>query len=101
MIIDDDKIIAELGGNVLASGKAALKRTVNALIKKCPLSRRLPCPATRQKRPQKVNELGCQVRLFYLGSDTVGDILQRIENRVKCGGHNIPQDHVNRRFQGR
>ena len=36
-----------------------------------------------------------------MGLDTVQESLQRIENRVRRGGHNIPHDDVTRRFEGR
>ena len=48
-----------------------------------------------------MKDLGYFVRLFYIGLDSVDESLQRIQNRVKRGGHNIPVDDVERRFQGR
>ena len=50
---------------------------------------------------KEVKELGYHVRMFYVGLDTVEESLQRIENRVKRGGHDIPHDDVTRRFDGR
>ena len=45
--------------------------------------------------------MGYHVRLFYIGLDTAEESLSRIANRVKRGGHDIPQDDVVRRFAGR
>ncbi len=41
------------------------------------------------------------MRLFYIGLDTVTESLARIANRVRRGGHDIPQSDVERRFMGR
>ena len=50
---------------------------------------------------QKVKELGYHVRLFYIGLDTASESLARIQNRVRRGGHDIPENDVERRFAGR
>ena len=102
VIIDVDKITAELGGNVLAGGKAALNRIRECIEKKVSFTQETTLSGYKTEATAKeVKELGYHVRLFYVGLDTVEESLQRIENRVKRGGHNIPQDDVNRRFQGR
>jgi predicted ABC-type ATPase len=36
-----------------------------------------------------------------VGLDTVEESLERIKNRVKRGGHDIPNDNVAKRYQGR
>ena len=102
VIIDVDKITAELGGNVLAGGKAALKKIRECIDKKLSFTQETTLSGYKTEATAKeVKELGYHVRLFYVGLDTVEESLQRIENRVKRGGHNISQDDVNRRFQGR
>lgn len=50
---------------------------------------------------QKVKELGYHVRLFYIGLDTATESLARIANCVRRGGHDIPENDVERRFAGR
>lgn len=44
---------------------------------------------------------GGDVRLFYVALDSAKECLERIENRVRRGGHDIPHDDVIRRFAGR
>ena len=39
--------------------------------------------------------------LFYIGLDTAAESLSRIANRVRRGGHDIPENDVERRFAGR
>ena len=50
---------------------------------------------------KQCRELGYRVRLFYIGLDTASESLARIANRVRRGGHNIPENDVERRFLGR
>ena len=39
--------------------------------------------------------------MFYVGLDTLDESLLRIQNRVRRGGHDIPNDDVSRRFSAR
>ena len=50
---------------------------------------------------KQVKELGYHVRMFYVGLDTLDESLLRIQNRVRRGGHDIPNDDVSRRFSSR
>ena len=102
VIIDVDKITVDLGGNALAGGKAALKRIRECMDKGVSFTQETTLSGYKTEATAKeVKELGYRVRLFYVGLDTLGESLQRIENRVRRGGHNIPQDDVTRRFAGR
>jgi predicted ABC-type ATPase len=42
--------------------------------------------------------VGYEVELYYLRLSTVEVSLERIEQRVKNGGHNIPEEVARRRF---
>lgn len=101
-IIDVDKITAELGKGTLAGGKAALTKIENCIEKRLSFTQETTLSGYRtEATAKKVKDLGYFVRLFYIGLDSVDESLQRIQNRVKRGGHNIPVDDVERRFQGR
>jgi len=50
---------------------------------------------------KRAMEKGYYIRLYYVGLNTVEESLVRIENRVKKGGHNIPDADVKRRFNKR
>ncbi len=54
-----------------------------------------------ERTAKKALEAGYFVRLYYVGLNTAQESLDRITNRVKRGGHNIPTDDVLRRFEGR
>lgn len=50
---------------------------------------------------KKAIERGYYIRLYYVGLNTVEESLARIENRVKKGGHDIPDADVKCRFNNR
>ncbi len=101
-IIDVDKITAELGGGALAGGRAALQKINDCIRRGVSFTQETTLSGYKTEATAKqVKELGYHVRLFYVALDTATESLQRIENRVKRGGHNIPHDDVLRRFDGR
>jgi len=54
-----------------------------------------------EKTIQRAKERGYTIRLYYVGLDTAQESIKRIENRVAKGGHDIPAQDVQRRFQSR
>ena len=101
-IIDVDKITAELGGNALAGGKAALRKINDCTEKGISFTQETTLSGRKTEVTAKqVKDLGYHVRLFYIGLDTAAESLARIANRVRRGGHNIPENDVERRFEGR
>lgn len=102
VIVDVDRITAELGGNSLAGGKAALRKISQCIKKGISFTQETTLSGRRTEATAKqVKELGYHVRLFYIGLDTAEESLSRIANRVKRGGHDIPNHDVIRRFAGR
>lgn len=101
-IIDVDRITAEMGGNALAGGKAALFKIRDCISRGVSFTQETTLSGYKTEATAKqVKELGYHVRLFYVGLDTADESLARIQNRVRRGGHNIPHDDVLRRFSGR
>lgn len=102
IVVDVDRITAELGAGSLAGGKAALKKINECIDKGVSFTQETTLSGRRtEATAQKVKELGYHVRLFYIGLDTATESLARIANRVRRGGHDIPDDDVERRFAGR
>lgn len=102
IIVDVDKITAEMGGNALAGGKAALKKIDECIDKHVSFTQETTLSGRKTETTAKqVKELGYRVRLFYIGLDTATESLARIQNRVRRGGHDIPENDVERRFAGR
>ena len=101
-IVDVDKITAEIGGNALAGGRAALKKIDECIAKGVSFTQETTLSGRKTEATAKqVKELGYHVRLFYIGLDTATESLARIANRVRRGGHDIPENDVERRFAGR
>ena len=102
MIVDVDRITAELGGNALAGGKAALRKINECIEKGISFTQETTLSGRKTEATAKqVSDLGYRVRLFYIGLDSAEESLSRIANRVKRGGHDTPHDDVVRRFAGR
>lgn len=102
IIIDVDQITAKLGAGALAGGKAALKKINECIDKGVSFTQETTLSGRKTEATAKrCQELGYRVQLFYIGLDTHTESLARIQNRVRRGGHNIPEDDVERRFAGR
>lgn len=102
MIIDVDKITAELGGNLLSGGKAALRKIDFCLKRELSFTQETTLSGYRtEKTARLARDLGYLVRLYYVGLDSVEESLSRIQNRVNHGGHDIDREDVLRRFSGR
>lgn len=102
IIIDVDKIAAEHGGNNILAGRLAVGRIRSCLTRgvcftqETTLSGYLTAQTARRAR-----ELGYFIRMYYIGLDSAEDSIERIANRVRRGGHNIPSADVLRRFSSR
>ena len=102
ILIDVDKITAEMGGNALAGGKAALKKINECIEKGVSFTQETTLSGRRTEATAKeVVEKGYRVRLYYIGLGSAAESVSRIANRVKRGGHDIPTQDVERRFAGR
>ena len=101
-IIDVDKITAENGGSAILGGRIALERIRTCLDKGINFTQETTLSGRKTElTAQAARERGYSVRLFYVGLDSAEECLQRIENRVAHGGHNIREEDVLRRFAGR
>lgn len=102
VVIDVDRITANMGGNMLEGGKAAVAMIKNCLEEGISFTQETPLSGYKTEKTAKAaRDLGYTVRLYYIGLDTVEESLSRIENRVRRGGHNIHRDDVLRRYQNR
>ena len=101
-IVDVDRITAQLGGDALAGGKAAVRLLDDCLAKGISFTQETTLSGRRtEATAKKAREHGYYVRLYYIGLDSAEESLVRIENRVRKGGHDIPKENVLRRFSDR
>lgn len=102
VIVDVDKITAQLGGSALEGGKAALRLIEDCLGKGVSFTQETTLSGRRtEETARRAREAGYSVRLYYVGLDTVEESRRRIANRVARGGHNIDSGDVERRFASR
>ena len=102
IIIDVDKLAAQLGGSSLEGGRKAVRLMDSCMEKGISFTQETTLSGYRTVvTARRAKELGYTVRLHYIGLNTVEDCLSRIQNRVNRGGHDIPAADVLRRFQGR
>ena len=101
-IIDVDQITAQLGEGAITGGKVALQKINDCLDKGVSFTQETTLSGYRTERTAKqAKDAGYYIRLYYVALDTVSESLERIKNRVRRGGHDIPFDDVERRFAGR
>ena len=101
-IINVDKMVTELENDAVLGRKTAITKIEDCINRGLSFTQETTLSGYRTAMTaNKVKYLGYFVRLFYIGLDSVDESLLRIQNRVKRGGHNIPTDDVERRFQGR
>ncbi len=102
VIVDTDRITAELGGNKLNGCKAAIEHINSSLEKGVNLTQETTLSGTRTlKTIKKARELDYFIRLYYIGVNTAEESIKRIKNRVEKGGHSISDEDVIRRYNKR
>lgn len=102
VIIDVDKITAQNGGSALQGGRIALQRIQECLDKGVSFTQETTLSGRKtEATAAEAKAQGYTVRLYYVGLDSVDECIQRIENRVAHGGHDIRETDVLRRFAGR
>ena len=102
VIVDVDRMTAMAGVSALQGGRIALERISECLEKNLSFTQETTLAGHKTElTAAKAKEQGYYIRLFYVGLNTQEECLARIENRVRRGGHNIPENDVQRRFEGR
>lgn len=100
-IIDVDALAIQHGGN-LEGGKVAIRMQEEYIKAGISFTQETTLSGQRPLRMVKTaKEAGYYVRLFYVAISTAQEALSRIANRVRKGGHDIPQEDVLRRFEDR
>ena len=98
-VIDVDKMIVKCGGNVIEGDRRSNELIDECLEKEICFTQETTLSGHRILTTiKRAMEKGYYIRLYYVGLNTVEESLLRIENRVKKGGHNIPDSDVKRRF---
>lgn len=103
--INPDEILVENDGNwedfkdVMASGRIAHAKIAECINNKQSFNWEFTVISNFVlKVMEAARDAGFQLRLNFILVDDVEVVLKRIENRVKNGGHGIPEDVVRSRF---
>ena len=102
IIVDPDKLTAEMGGDEYEGGKLAVDKLERALTDGVSFTQETTLSGGyTRKLARRAKDAGYYIRLYYIGLDTAQESLLRIENRVRKGGHDIPRRDVENRFKRR
>lgn len=101
-IIDADAIAKEHNFNNIVAGKKAIEEIDYCLENNLSFTQETTLSGHRILRTIKqARKQGYYVTLYYVGLNSKEESLLRIANRVRKGGHNIPESDVIRRFNNR
>ncbi len=102
IVVDTDSITAHLGGDKLKGGKKAVGLIADCLEKGVNFTQETTLSGKKTLQTvTRAKELDYFIRLYYVGVSTAEESLLRIKNRVRKGGHDIPERDVLRRFESR
>lgn len=102
VVIDTDKITARLGGDKLKGGKEAVRMISGCLERGESFTQETTLSGQKTlKTILAAREKGYIIRLYYIAVSSAEESLLRIKNRVRKGGHDIPPEDVQKRFDKR
>lgn len=103
--INMDEILSEFGdwknsADILKAGKIAVGRIKEMFLKEQSFVQETTlCGHNIIKNIMTAKDKGYRIIVFYIGVETVEIAKHRIADRVKNGGHGIPDADVERRFK--
>ena len=101
-IIDADVIAKENNFDNIKAGKKAIEEIDYCLDNNISFTQETTLAGHRTVRTIKqARKQGYYVTMYYVGLNSMEESINRIANRVRKGGHNIPSDDVKRRFDRR
>lgn len=101
-IIDADKIAKDNNYNNILAGRKAIEEIDYCLEKNISFTQETTLAGHRvEKTMKQARKQGYNIVLYYVGLNSREESLLRIANRVRKGGHNIPEEDVTRRFNNR
>lgn len=101
-IIDADVIAKQNNYDNIKAGKKAIAEINYCLENNLSFTQETTLAGHRvEKTIRQARRQGYYVTMFYVGLSSKEESLNRIANRVKKGGHDIPKNDVIRRFDNR
>ena len=101
-IIDTDSITRQHGGSKLNGAKEAIRRIQSCLDAGVNFTQETTLSGVRTLRTvQEARARDYHINLYYIAVSSAEESLDRIANRVRKGGHDIPAEDVKRRYNSR
>lgn len=101
-IIDADAIAKQNNFDNVKAGKMAINEINYCLENNLSFTQETTLAGHRIERTiRQARKQGYMVTMYYIGLNSKEESLVRIANRVRKGGHNIPESDVTRRFNKR
>ena len=101
-IIDSDQIAKQNGMNTVTAAKQALGEIRSCLARSTSFTQESTLSGRQtEKTLIQARKQGYYITLYYVGLSSAEESLQRIENRVRKGGHAIQPEDVRRRYAKR
>ncbi len=101
-IIDADAIAKEYNFDNIKAGKKAIEEINYCLENNLSFTQETTLAGHRTVRTIKqARKQGYYITMYYVGLSSMEESIDRITNRVRKGGHNIPIDDVKRRYEKR
>lgn len=102
--INTDEIVMEIGDwrnnqDQMRAGRIALNMRKECVDKMISFNQETTLTGKRiLKAIEEIKEKGYTIYLYYIGVDSPAIAKERIKNRVLKGGHNIPEEVVEKRY---
>lgn len=101
-LVDADRLTALCGGDRLKGGRLAVRLLDECVRRGEDFTQETTLSGSKTARTiAEARENGYFVRLYYVALSSAEESILRIANRVRKGGHDIPEDVVRRRFAKR
>ncbi|MGN0477431.1 MAG: zeta toxin family protein [Ruminococcus sp.] len=101
-IVDADMIAKENNFDNIKAGKSAIAEINYCLEQNISFTQETTLAGHRTKRTVlQARKQGYNIVMYYIGLNSKDESILRIQNRVRKGGHNIPEEDVSRRYEKR
>lgn len=103
--INMDEIVRDFGNwkntqDVMTAGKIAVKRLKNYIIEGVSFNQETTlCGKSILRNIQLAKATRYYIELYYVGVDSVETAKERVRQRVLAGGHGIPEQDIEKRYQ--
>ena len=103
--INVDEIVRDFGNwkntqDIMTAGKIAVKRLKNYINEGISFNQETTlCGKSILRNIQLAKATGYYIELYYVGVDSVETAKERVRQRVLAGGHGIPEQDIEKRYQ--